>query len=244
MDEPRDSSLPLFSKKPKVQKKVSFDTKVHRVNFAKKSTSAHHGVVRRRRLEMKNRRMVLKTTKVDTTGYKFPTPEAENGNCARLIPVEEVLSCSRTNPARKTASAAALHSMKSNNLMHSSNMKKRKIEPEGSNCIGTVEATVEPPCKKSKVTNKNLESPVRDVQPLQPQDEVLSPDCGTQILEVEYALKLNETIKKITGNQNPTNVTKKKKKKKRLVHALYFMCHHYNFWCAQIKRSRGQISAD
>lgn len=197
MDERRDSSL--YTKKSKAQKKVSFDTKVHRMNFAMKSTSTHHGVVQRRRIEMKNKRMVLQIAKCNITGYKVPIIP-ESGKCARLIPVEEVLSGLRTN--------AALHSA------NRENTKKRSVKSLTSSCMGTVDA-VEPLCKKRKVREKNqvFESSNPEVQPLH-NDKALSPDtpdCSAPISELAYDLKLNETIEKMIGK--PTK--KKKKRKKR-----------------------------
>lgn len=202
-------------KKAKVHKKVSFDTRVHRANFARKS---HHGLVRQHGVVMRQRRMVLRIPKLDIAGY---IPDPGNGHCARLIPVEEVLSCSRTNPAnpncRKTT-GAALHSVKSNKRLNGRKRKVESGESSSSNCTGVIDnVAAEPTRKKNKVDRQDSEPEGLDEQPLQPcmikeEEEELVPKKHDHGTEVEYALKLNETIEKITGNS-----TKKKKKKKRLV---------------------------
>ena len=86
---------PKPSRSLKLHKKVRFDSKVHHVSFARKG-----GVVRwRKHARMKH--MDLKLPKVAVAGYKLPNGtscESEGGQCARLIPAEDVLQCTRTTP--------------------------------------------------------------------------------------------------------------------------------------------------
>lgn len=94
-----------MERSPKPSKKtktVSFDTKVHGVNFARKSTLSRQGSHRHRISTKFTRRMILKLTKIDITGYKLPSEgnSSDDSECARTIPVEDILSCSRTNPVK------------------------------------------------------------------------------------------------------------------------------------------------
>lgn len=76
-------------KASKSQKKVTFDTKTHHINIAKKSTASipcrsihgHKTGVRKQ--------MCLRLTKIDTTGYKLPRKPTDDV-CARLLPLDRV----------------------------------------------------------------------------------------------------------------------------------------------------------
>lgn len=86
--------------KVKVHKKVSFDTKSYRFNFARKSTFARQ---KTRQQIGRMKCMVLNLDKVNVSGYEMPSnPALEPASvCARLLPVEDVLCCSRTTPVKQ-----------------------------------------------------------------------------------------------------------------------------------------------
>lgn len=184
------------AKIPKLHKKVSFDNKVHRMNFARKSTFE---MVKQRRSAI-NKHMVLRLTKVDITGYKLPNTvsESESGKCARIIPVEDILFCSRTKPVSKkshSSGASIVIPTESNDPPPLSLNSKRSHALSSS--LETV-LIVNPPCKVPSDTSST--PTIKDHN----EPRMKSPE------EIEYALKLSETIEKITGK-----TTKKKKKKKK-----------------------------
>ena len=90
--------------KVKVHKKVSFDTKSYRYNFARKSTFAR---TKTRRQIGRMKCMVLNIAKVNVAGYEIPSnpalePASSSVSCARLLPVYDVLArCSRTTPVKE-----------------------------------------------------------------------------------------------------------------------------------------------
>lgn len=242
MESGTGSGVPL-----KKQKKVSFDTKVHRVNFARKSTFLRHGHIQRRRVSTKfAQRMLLELTKVDITGYKL-TDSSESGECARMIPVEGILSCSRTNLVNLgRCSSTQSHvdnviTVKAD-LSHevaTMRAKGRKLSGQRSeesqvsslHCMETSEDSLEelqiakPPCKKSKAgpQKQELETFVHTPTEKHVLDNNASKESTPKPIakspdEIKYDLKLNETIEKITGCEE----VKKKKKKKRSV--LYVVC--------------------
>lgn len=222
MAESGDPKLPL-----KKLKKVSFDTKVHRVNFARKSTLP----IQQRRVSTKfAQHMLLKLAKVDITGYKLPEDtdsDSGGGECARMIPVEGILSCSRTNPVNldgrcsststQSVQATLTHQVSSTKRLH---VKKRKRLDQRSESQVPSLLVAKPPCKKSKPMKEtcvDTQTKKHDnALPVEKEGSLTAPEpIANSPDEIEYALKLNETIEKITGYKKV--IQKKKKKRKRSV---------------------------
>lgn len=96
---------------PKPHKKVSFDVKPRAMNFARKSTGPH-SLKRISKLTpskcrgLRKKCMHLELNKVDISGYdipRLPVVDCECSDlygCARLLPVDESMSCARTSVVR------------------------------------------------------------------------------------------------------------------------------------------------
>lgn len=243
--EDHDANHAPFSKRsnPKLNKKVSFDTKVHHMNFARKSTSA------RKRSSISRKRMFLNVVKSDITGYRLPrstTSEPESGLCARLMPVEDVLSRSRTNPAhvkhKRTPvivhqdggiegtswSTFASHAEQVNlnqilsNLRNRGGVKKRRRDDSAEAKDGkkkfeksddSIEDGNEPVKKKKRSSKKKKKYKKRDVfgisnssrgehhRKSKNRNQKSSPiaESFASPADINYDMKLNETIEKIKG---------------------------------------------
>lgn len=108
----------------KLHKKVSFDAKPRRIQFAKKSTS-------RIRIRTGTRKyMRLELTKADISGYKLPRNILDSNDlfgCARLLPVEEVLprARSRSHPIHLAHERSSLDSPSTSSPQNSHNSKRK-----------------------------------------------------------------------------------------------------------------------
>jgi hypothetical protein len=186
---------------PKKVKKVSFAGVAEEVyQFARKSTFSRHP---RRRISTNfSRCMVLEVTRVDITGYKVPEDtgsESDSGECARTIPVEEVISCSRTNPVKLkrnsiTSSKPTQERTVASEVTASRRLKRNhllELDVDSNDDSPGEQLTPKRPCKRSK---QKLE-----LANTAPQSVENSSECVRSSEEIEYALKLNETIEKITG---------------------------------------------
>ncbi len=279
----------------KSHKKVSFDVKPRTMNIARKSTFLRTPIpspmnVLRRYKRLNKKHMLLKLHKIDTTGYEIPhfsMFELECSclyDCARLLPVEEAISCARTSAVRNKIQKKTWNSMKptsshfnvdkkptippsSNSddiLKHRESRVHQRVKSPGvlkkktaQSSKGTLHSSGKPYYKKykrSKLACQTLkaynvmksQNPVKsrkrvlDPEPeekhvdftlaeptmeptnddyMEPTDlvesfpSISSPQDDMAKAEVEYELKLKETIEKMTGEPGEPGEPVKKKKK-------------------------------